>query len=150
MTKAIVFEESVPDLMGVARRVGTDPDAGVSVGWLLMERARRRGRLVQVNWLLVGVRRVLLREVRSVGTVRLDAEIDAGGRPLHEVIPALEVEIEGWRCIELDPFTEAIVANLNTADMAKEHSITRRSAQYLLARQCLHFEQGDFFLGVTK
>ncbi|MDD5298223.1 MAG: hypothetical protein PHU46_15060 [Rhodocyclaceae bacterium] len=150
MTNAFKFEEIIPSLQAVARSVGADLDEGVSVGWILMERAQRRRRQFSAGWILVGVRRVLVRAAIPAGFVSLDNIDEDRCLFFFEICAASQNVIEQWRCCELDPQTESVMAGLNTAEMAKKQGLTRRAAQMQVDRQVRHFLMGDLFLGVSS
>lgn len=148
MTKKFEFDKILPALRAVARSVGADPDEGVSVGWLLMERAHLHGR--EAGWVVAGTKRVLARQAIPAGSVRLDVELDGENRFLREILAAPQTEIELWRSAELDPQTEKTLAELNSAAMAKKQAKTRRAVQQQVARQAARFARGDFFVGVSS
>lgn len=143
MTASFEFNSTMPALRAVSRRIGVDEWEGINCGWILYERARRLGRQISAGWVVTGTRRILLRANTSTGSVSLDVE--ATGRPLHEILAAEPDQLAAWQAATLDTQDEKILAASNTSEIARNKNITRRAAQQQIVRQVKHFEQGDFF-----
>lgn len=143
MTKEFEFNDLIPALQAIARRVGQDGWVGVSEGWLLRERARRSGREVSPAWIFVATRRILERSAIPTSSLSLDSIIC--GRPLHEVVADDDNVIEKWRTIELDPQAEKMLSTCITSSLAKMQGKTQRAVQQQLCRQIARFKAGDLF-----
>jgi len=136
MREEIDFEALIPALKSVARRVGAEQDEGLSVGWLVTQRACRHGR--GPGWIVEATRRILARQVAPCAGLDLTHE-------LAEVLPAArETDIERWRREALPPDLESVLQG-GTAGLAARLGVTRRRAQQLVAGMTNRLQQGDLF-----
>lgn len=135
MSEAINFDLLIPVLRSVARRAGAEAEEGVSVGWLMSQRAEKKGR--GPGWVVEATRRILIRQVTPLAGLELSAE-------LAEILPAPSHQIERWRTETLPENMEAALAG-GSSGLAAKLGVTRRRAQQLLKDAADRMEHGDLF-----